>query len=318
MRGVMGRLGPHQLLNAAIFAFLAVLPMLVPGFWIYSVALVMAQTINIMAISFLIRFTGEVSIGHTFFIAIGAYAVGTLQYHYGVPILFSIIVSVVLSTLLGALFAWPSRGLSGVYLSVVTLALGLCVPEILLYFTEFTGGFEGLFIDGQILRGQSVDLQAYYMALIGVTVVAFILYRFRGSRIGLAVLTVRAHPHAGASFGMTVGAARVSAFALSAGIAGFGGALAGIVTSMVSPNSFTFFTSITLLVGSVVSLYSLRLYGALMGGAFITLMPQFLSGYGQIIPMIYGFALVMFIITANVIGPWAMRNIRKRQNSHVG
>lgn len=317
MRGPLGRLGLHRILNLAVFVVLAVLPLLVPGFWIYSVALAMAQTINILAISFLIRFTGEVSIGHNFFIAIGAYTVATLQYHYGVPVLPGIVVAVGLSALLGVVFVWPSRGLSGVYLSVVTLALGLCVPEILLYFTEFTGGFEGMFVDGQILAGTSTDLQAYYLALAGVTAVAFILFRFRHSRIGLAVLTVRAHPHAGASFGMTVAMARVGAFALSAGIAGFGGALAGIVTSLVSPNSFTFLTSITLLVGSVVSLYSLRLYGALVGGLFITMMPQFLSSYGQIIPMIYGFALVMFIVTANVIGPWAMRSIRKRQNSHV-
>lgn len=306
-----------RLLNVAVFALLAVLPILVPGFWVYSLALVMAQTINILAISFLIRFTGEVSIGHNFFIAFGAYSVATLQYHYGLPILLGVIVAVCFSTILGALFALPSRGLSGVYLSVVTLALGLCVPEILLYGTDFTGGFEGIFLDNQIFRAFGTDRQNYYIALLGLAMVVFVLHRFRHSRIGLAVLTVRAHPHAGASFGMTVALARVSAFALSAGIAGFGGSMVALVTSMVSPNSFTFFTSITLLVGAVVSLYSLRLYGAIIGGAFITVLPQVLSGYGQIIQMIYGGALVLFIVVANVIGPWALRALRKRNNSHV-
>ncbi len=283
----------------------------------YSVSLMLAYSIAILSISFMIRFSGEVSIGHNFFIAVGAYTVAILQTSFGVPFLGGIVVAIILSVLMGIVFAWPSRGLSGVYLSVVTLALGLCVPEILLYWSEVTGGFEGLFIDSQAIPGLGTETQQYYVALIALCLASFVVYRFRHSRIGLAILTARDHPHASASFGMTTGMARISVFAVSAAIAGFGGAILGFTTSMVSPNSFTFWNSVTLLVGSVVSLYSTRIYGAVIGAAFITVLPQVLSNYGQIISIIYGMALLGIIATSNLLIPSLVRALRQRRNRNA-
>lgn len=304
-------------LSVATVAVLAVLPIWAGGFWLYSLSLLLAHGIAILSVSFLIRYSGEVSIGHNFFVAVGAYTVAILQNNLGVPFLLGTVVAVILSVFVGLLFALPSRGLSGVYLSVATLALGLSVPEILLYFSEITGGFEGLFLDSSITRMLPTDMQQYYVALLALCLAAFAVHRFRHSRIGLAILTARDHPHAAASFGMNLGTARLSVFAVSAAIAGLGGAVLGFTTSMVSPNSFTFWSSVTLLVGSVVSLYSTRIYGAVVGGAFIALTPQILSNYGQIISIIYGLALVGVILLANVVVPSLIRYVRRRQNRYV-
>lgn len=296
---------------------LVLLPIWISGYMRYSLTLMLAHGISVLSVTFLIRFSGEVSIGQNFFVATGAYTVAILNSLFGLPILFGVLLAVALSAVAGLVFALPSRGLSGVYLSVVTLALGLAAPDLLLHFSDYTGGVEGLQLDSTIVASWPTDLQQYYVALAALVLVVYVIHRFRHSRIGLMVLTTREHPHAAASFGMTRGTARLSAFALSAAIAGLGGAIFGITTSMVSPNSFTFWSSVTLLVGSVVSYYSTRIYGVIVAGAFVALMPQILSNYGQITPMIYGAVLLGVTLLANVGVPAAMRALRLRSHRHV-
>lgn len=306
-----------RLLSLGTVLFLGLLPMWYGGFWLYSASLVLAQSVAILSISFLIRFSGEVSIGHNFFVAAGAYTVAILQNSLGLPFVGGVIAAVVLTMAAGLIFAWPSRGLSGVYLVVATLALGLCVPEVLLYWSSVTGGFEGLFLYVEIVPGVPMEVQQYFFALFAITVSAFVVYRFRHSRIGLAILAARDHPHAAASFGMTNVSARLTVFAISAAMAGLGGSALAFTTSMVSPNSFTFWNAVTLLVGSVISLYSTRIYAAVIGGAFITLVPQILSNYGQLISIIYGVALVGVILLSNVLIPWVLRRMRRGRTRDV-
>lgn len=300
-----------RLLSVGAFIVLALLPIAAKGFWLYSLAMVLSYAVCIMAVSTLYRFTGEISIGHTFFMAIGAYSVAIMQTTYNMPILLGMLVGIVASVMMGVIFAWPSRSLSGVYLSVATMALGLCVPELLLYGAKVTGGFEGLYLDSEIINGVSSTHQQYYLALFALTIASIVAYRFRYSRIGLAVLVARDHPHAASAFGMKTARARLSVFALSAGLAGLGGGSLAFTTSMVSPNSFGFNNAITLLVGAVVSLYSTRIYGAFLGGVFITILPQLLSEYGSLISIIYGAALVGVILLSNVYLPKLMQRFKR-------
>ncbi len=308
----------ERVFSLGMVLVLALLPILLGGgFWLYSVSLLLAHGIGILSVSFLFRFSGEVSIGHNFFVATGAYTVAILQGMLGVPFLAGMAAAIALSVSMGLLFAWPSRGLSGIYLSVVTLALSLCVPELLLHWSDVTGGFEGLFIDSQIVSGVSSETQQYYLALAALCIAVFAIHRFRHSRIGLAILTARDHPHAAASFGMTTGGARLAVFAVSAAIAGLGGSVLGFTTSMVSPNSFTFWNAVTLLVGSVVSLYSTRIHGVVFGAAFITLVPQILSNYGQLILIIYGLSLLGAILASSLAIPAIARHISRRKKRYV-
>lgn len=299
-------------LSIATVFVLVLLPIGVSGFMLYSLSLMLTHAISVLSVTFLLRYSGEVSIGQNFFVATGAYTVAMLSSHFGVPILLGMVIAVAVSAVAGLLFALPSRGLSGVYLSVATLALGLAAPDVLLHFSEYTGGVEGLQLDATVIKSLPMDLQQYYVALIAVVLVAFVMHRFRYSRLGMMILTARQHPQAAASFGMTRGSARLSAFALSAAIAGLGGSVFSFTTSMVSPNSFTFWSSITLLVGAVVSLYSTRIYGMVVAGAFVAIVPQILSNYGQITAMIYGAVLLGVTLFANVGMPAIGRLLRHR------
>ena len=108
----------------------------------------------------------------------------------------------------------------------------------------------------------------------------------------MALLLIRTSARAAESLGVRRSWARLSCMALSAAIAAIGGALLSFSSSTVSPNSFTFWTSIFLLVGSVVSLHSLSLVGGLIGGVFLTLVPLLLAGAGDWVPILYGAALL--------------------------
>ena len=284
----------------APIAALALLPLLAGGFLIYSLSLCFANTLAVLSVSMLVRYGGEVSIGHSFFVALGAYTVAIVEHRLGLSIAASLPLATLLGAVAGFAFAFPSRRLSGIYLAVATMALALALPEILIGFEKFTGGFEGLYIARDLIPGMSKALQRYYVALAVLVVVCLALGRFRKSPQGMALLMAQAQPRAAEAMGITRSWARVSIFTLSGALAAMAGSLLAFASSTVSPNSFTFFSGIFLLVGAVVSLNRLSLPAALAGGAFITLVPTYLAQAGDWVPILHGIALVVVTLAANI------------------
>jgi branched-chain amino acid transport system permease protein len=294
-----GGLEVSRLGGLALLVALIVAPLLVGGFVVYSLSISLANALAILSVSVLIRYGGEVSIGHSFFVALGAYAVAILERRLGASVLVGLPCALVLGAAAGFIFAFPSRRLSGIYLAVATMALALALPEILTGAEKLTGGFEGLYVAGDLIPGVSKELQRYYVALAILGIVCFALARFRRSPQGMALLMARAQPRAAEAMGVTQSWARMSVFALSAALAALAGGLLAFVASTVSPNSFTFWSGVFLLVGSVVSLSGLSLPAALIGGAFVTLTPTFLANAGDWVPVLYGVALIAVTLLAN-------------------
>ena len=295
---------PGRLLASAAVAgvlALALLPLVAGGYWTYTFGLCFANAIAIISVSFLVRYGGEVSIGHGVFVAAGAYTVALMEKYLGVSLLASLPLAAIAGAFLGLVFAYPSRYLSGIYLAVATMALALALPEVLLHFSSVSGGYEGLYVKLDALPGIAKETQRYYLPLAGLVAVALLLRHFRRSRQAMALLLIRASPHAAESFGVRRSWARLSCMALSGAIAAIAGALLSFSSSTVSPNSFTLWTSIFLLVGSVVSLYSMSILGSLLGGLFLTLMPLLLAGAGDWVPILYGSALLAVVLGVNAL-----------------
>lgn len=286
--------------EALAVALLIVFPFVVGGSWTYSLGVCFANSIGVLAVSVLVRYGGEVSIGHVFFVAAGAYCVAIMEQRLGVSLWLSLPVALIAGVLLGVAFAWPSRGISGIYLAVSTMALALALPELINNASEWTGGYEGLYVSLHPIPDASKSLQRYFAPLLGLICVAYVLHRFRQSRQGVSLLVARSHPVAAEAFGITRGWARLSVMGLSGGIAAISGAMLAYSSSTVSPSGLTLWASIFLLVGSVVSLYGLSLIHALIGGAFVTLIPQFLASSGAWIPVFYGLALLGVILAGNL------------------
>ena len=127
--------------TTVLVAVLIFMPFLLGGSWTFTLGLCFANSIGVLAVSLLVRYGGEVSIGHTFFTALGAYSVGVLDVRYGISLWASVPLALLLGVTFGLLFAWPSRNLHGIYLAVTTLALALAVPEMINNFDALTGGY---------------------------------------------------------------------------------------------------------------------------------------------------------------------------------
>ena len=290
--------------TALAVAALMALPLVLKGFWLYSLGLCFANGLGVLAVTCLVRYGGEVSIGHSFFVAAGAYTVAIADHALGLSVLVSVWPAIALGVALGIGFAFPSRKLSGIYLAVTTMALALALPELILQAGPLAGGFEGLYVSRDVVPGVPKPLQQYYFALFALMAAAALLGRLRQSRQGIALLTARSHPAAAEAFGVGRDWARLSVMGISGGLGAASGAALAYTSSTVSPNSFTLWTSIFLLVGSVVSVNGLTLSHALVGGAFVTLVPQLLAGSGDWIPILYGVALLVVILVGHYLPRW--------------
>ncbi|MDT0683029.1 branched-chain amino acid ABC transporter permease [Roseicyclus sp. F158] len=280
---------------------LIAMPLLIGGSWIFALGVCFANSIGVLAVSVLVRYGGEVSIGHAFFAAVGAYSVAILDTRYGLSILLSVPLALLLGVISGVAFAWPSRKLSGIYLAVSTMALALAVPELINNADALTGGYEGLYVSRPLIPGVPMSYQRYYVALVVLIAAVYALSRFRQSRQGLAILLAKTHPAAADAFGTRQVWARIAIMGISGGIAALCGSMLAFAGSTVSPSGYTLWSSIFLLVGSVVSFYGLTLPRALIGGAFLTLVPQFLSASGAWIPVFYGLALLGMILLGHYL-----------------
>lgn len=285
--------------TAALAGALALLPLAVAPSWLFTFGICFANALGVLSVSFLVRYGGEVSIGHSVFMAAGAYTVAIMEKQFGIPLWLSLPVAVAVGAVLGLAFAWPSRRLSGIYLAVTTMALALALPEIIDAGDAWTGGYEGLYVATPLLSFAPMGLQRYYVALVLLIAGAYALARLRESRQGMALLLARSHPAAADAFGTRRVWARMATMAISAAIAATAGAALAYASATVSPSGFTLWSSIFLLVGSVVSFYGLTLGRALIGGAFLTLVPQLLASSGAWIPVFYGCALLAVILAGH-------------------
>lgn len=306
VRRPAARIGKAEAATVAGLLVLVVLPLLGGGYWTFTLGVCFANAIAILSVSLLVRYGGEVSIGHGVFVAAGAYTVALVEKYLGLSLLAGLPVAAVAGAVLGLAFAFPSRHLSGIYLAVATMALALALPEVLLRFSSVTGGYEGLYVKLDAIPGLSKPMQRYYLPLAGLVAVVLLLRQFRRSRQAAALLLIRTSPHAAESFGVRRSWARLSCMGLSGAVAAVAGALLSFSSSTVSPNSFTLWMSIFLLVGSVVSLHALSFVGALVGGLFLTLVPLLMAGAGDWVPILYGAALLTVVLGVNAL-PESMR-----------
>ncbi len=101
----------------ASLALLILLPLIAGGFLVYSLSLCFANALAVLSVSALVRYGGEVSIGHSFFVAVGAYTVAITEHQFGFSLLVSLPLAMALGAAAGFVFAFPSRRLSGIYLA---------------------------------------------------------------------------------------------------------------------------------------------------------------------------------------------------------
>ena len=281
------RLPEQPLLRHLLFAvvggaLLFWLTFIVSGFDNTELAEVGWYAIAIAGLSVLTGVSGQISLGHGAFVAVGAYAAGLMMEHYDLPLVVPLLVGVAVAAVLGALIGLPATRLRGPYLAAVTLALAFAVQDIPEKFSSLFNGDEGIIVNSPT-PPHSVPPERWlaWISLFCAIVTMVVLANFLRSRFGRALRAVRDDEIAAAASGLHPARLRVLAFAVSAATAGLAGGLFALWSGIVSPDSFTLILSIQLLAGMVIG-GSGTLGGAWWGALALVYVPEWsmsLSGH---------------------------------------
>jgi len=276
---------------------------------LFQLTTVIVYAIAILGLALVTGFTGQISLGHGAFYALGAYVTAVMMSLWDLPYWSTLPVSALLCAALGFLVGLPALRLGGLYLALTTFGLAVAVPQLLKHklLEPWTGGVQGLVVmkpDPPEGIPLSADQWLYLFTLVVGAVMFALADNLVHGRIGRAMRAVRDHSLAAEATGIDVALFKTRSFAVSAMFTGVAGSLGAIAVGFVGPDSFTVLLSITLFVGLVVGGLT-SVPGALVGAAFITFLPNAAEQVSKAAPgAIYGAILiaVLFLLPSGVAG----------------
>jgi branched-chain amino acid transport system permease protein len=221
--------------------------------------------------------SGQVSLGHGAFMAVGAYTVAKLA-NAGWALAPELAAAAVVTLLVGIPVGIACSRLRGPYLAGATLAFAVGLPALADKFPAAFGGENGLAINPPTppaSLGLTFPLERWqaWIACIGALIVLFVFYNVTHSGVGRSMRAVRDDEIAASLSGLRVGRWQTLAFALSAAAAGLGGGLLAVVSGTVAPGAFPLQLSLTLLAGVVIGGLG-SLVGAVWGAALLVFLPN--------------------------------------------
>lgn len=256
-----------------------------------------AMYVAVLGTDLIFGYSGQLSIGQSGFMMIGAYVAVLLETKSGMPFIFALIVATVGSGVAGALLGLPVARLKGIYLAVLTLAFALAVPETIAYFASLTSGDNGVGapVPGWLGSGTDRTEHLYCLVVIVAGLAALLIMGLGRSRWGREWRAVRDSEVAAAASGVNVVTSRVVAFACGSALCGLSGALLATVTGYLSPDSFTLWSSIYLIVAIVVG-GRVSTLGALLGTVFIVAVPYESTSIPALSNLLLGALLVLVLL----------------------
>lgn len=334
---------------AVLAIIMIALPFLVGNYYLAEAANTLIWALAGMGLMIAVGHTGQVSLGHAAFLAIGAYTDAALM-NLGLPFLIAFPVAGLVAGLFGAIIAVPAVRMSGIYLAIATLAVFVIVEELVILLDPITGGVGGIMAPSISIFGISFDRYAslsnfYWLVLAVVILVTWAYANLLRSPTGRSFLAVRDSEVSARALGINVTRTRALAFGLSSGVTGLAGALMGHYIGFFNYELFSIFISINLLL--VVTIGGLGfIQGAFLGALLITGLPQLIAilrdglnaNFGidlGAVPgldtMLFSVLLILFIIfePTGLYGRWlkirtwfeifplARRDMFRRQKSYL-
>jgi branched-chain amino acid transport system permease protein len=300
-----------------VLVVIALPPLFFSGYWLFVAATVLAYGVATLGLEVLYGRTGQLSLAHASFMGVGAYT-GYILSTRGQGLLVQLAAIVAVSLLVGAVVAVPTLRLSGLRLSLVTLAFGELFSWLLINNTELTGGTQGVAVDPLVIGplDSSVPLYAYLIALVPAALATLLVLHLGRTQLGRRMLLVRDSETAARSVGVGVASTKVVAFLVSAVLAGIAGWLYSVVAGFISPPDFNLFASVYLFVAVILGGAG-SVLGAWLGAAYVVLVPQLftLAGQPNLYPLVGGavLAVVALLIPDGMVG-LGRRVIRRRRS----
>ena len=271
-----------------------------------------------ISLNLVVGISGELSLGHAGFMAVGAFtgivvtrvlensiAFGPLR------LLIALIVAAIMAAIAGFIIGIPILGLRGDYLAIVTLAFGEIVRNILnvLYFGldenghlkfAFNHTIDGIENSNRVITGAIgatgvTKLATFTWAALLTAFTLLVVLNIKNSKQGRAIMAIRDNRIAGESIGLNVKKYKLMAFVVSASLAGMAGCMFGQNYSTLAPVKFNFNTSVLILVFVVLGGIG-NIWGGMIAATLLTILPEALRQFADYRMLTYAIVLILVMI----------------------
>jgi branched-chain amino acid transport system permease protein len=328
---------PTRVASVVFVAFLILFPFLpfIDDFWRSTAVFILIFAIGALGLNVLTGYTGQISLGHAFFLGAGAYTAGILGLDHHVMAVWWILAAGVVAALCGLIIGPTALRLRGLYLAIVTIGVVFIGQHIFNNAPKLTGGPPGRpfpapqlgfnitcptsgcsvdFSQGFSLFGLTFDRNDsfYYLALIVLALAMLFVRNLLRTRAGRALQAVRERELAASLMGVELARWKVSAFVISSFLAGVSGALLASYLTFVQPGYWDLVLSIEFVAAIIVGGVG-TLWGPLLGSIVIFGLQPVLQKYAASLPLLqhgsgggvsvsdatqifYGVAIIVFLV----------------------
>lgn len=290
----------NWILAILLFVALALFPALpfVEGWMANQAALVVIYIVAAQGVGILTGYTGLVTVGHGGFLAIGAYTSALLTQRYGISLIEGMLAAGIMAALIGCLLGLVFLRLAGAFMAIGTLGFAFFIGAIVNNVPIFEGR-TGISLPANHVFGIEIeDFGFYYVSIAVLALVTLFVHSLVRSGVGRAFMALRDSEKAAESSGVNRWVYRTMAFTISAFITGVAGALNGHIVNYISAEVYAdIWYSVDILIAVVVG-GSAMLFGPLIGGFFVVMLPFFLEELADFSFILKGVVLIAVLIFA--------------------
>jgi branched-chain amino acid transport system permease protein len=279
-------------------ALLAGGPLVLSNAYFYEVAVLVAINASVcVGLNLLIGYAGQISLGHAAFFALGGYGSAVLAGAGRWPTAVALVLAVAAVALLAWVVGRPTLRLKGHTLAMATLGLGVIVSIVLTNEDRITGGPDGMSVPPLVLLGWVVSGERVWYAICAglLWAVVWLSLNLIESPVGRALRALHGAEPAAATLGIDAARAKLQVFVLSATVAALAGALMAFHAGFITPARASFLHSVELVI-MVVFGGMASVFGAVVGAAVLTLLPQLLTVLQDYEMMVFGAVLVATMV----------------------
>ncbi len=278
-------------------AILVIIPFLLKNGFYYEIAILcILNAIICIGLNLLIGYAGQISLGHGGLAALGAYITVILTTNYAFPALLSLFISVVFMAIFAYVISKPILKLQGHYLAMATLGVGIIIYITLNAQANITGGPDGMGVGSFSVFGYVIDtnLKWYIFSAVFLVLLVAVFKNIINSPFGRIMRGIRDSDQAVSSVGADVAKYKSYVFVISVIVAVVASSMYAFFSGFISPGEASFNRSIELVVMVVFGGIG-RIYGALIGAVFLTVLPQVLTSFEDYETLVYG-AIIIFVM----------------------
>lgn len=255
----------------------------------YITGLMILSCINIIlavSLNLITGITGQLSLGNAAFMAIGAYVSAFFSVNLKMPFLIAILAGAITAAAASIIIGIPTLKLKGDYFAITTL--GICeIVRVLITNMDIVGGARGF----SGIPKKTTFTIAYFAAVFVIVIIVNIVKSTKGR----AMLAIRENEIAAEAMGVNTTKYKVTAFFISAMIAGFAGGLFSHYTAFIQPNTFNFLKSIEIVTFVVLGGMG-SITGSVIAAIVLTILPEALREFADLRMIFYAATLVILMI----------------------